>query len=219
MHDFPNKLEIGYRFETKSRYDNPNNREKVFKEYIYDNRDKFNSLKRSIEVNEEAEYDYKDDFNEMMLLPPIDMYVQKESKLISNKKKEIKFDTNFKFVHQTWYTSPKGRNTYTNTREVDVDDVDFILRNIKNNKKERSEYEVFRDAERAKMTAGLRYDILSRDGHRCKICGANANIHGVTLHVDHIVPVAKGGRTIKSNLQTLCRDCNLGKGIKKDNLL
>ncbi|HZJ86460.1 MAG TPA: hypothetical protein VFC83_05045, partial [Erysipelotrichaceae bacterium] len=32
VHDFPNKLEIGYRFETKSRYDNPNNREKVFKE-------------------------------------------------------------------------------------------------------------------------------------------------------------------------------------------
>ena len=69
------------------------------------------------------------------------------------------------------------------------------------------------NTERQKMSAGLRYDILKRDGYKCKICGRGAE-DGVKLHVDHIVPIVKGGKTVPENLQTLCQDCNLGKGIK-----
>ena len=67
--------------------------------------------------------------------------------------------------------------------------------------------------ERDKLTAGLRYDILKRDGYKCKICGRSTK-DGVKLHVDHIIPIAKGGKTVPENLQTLCQDCNLGKGTK-----
>jgi len=67
--------------------------------------------------------------------------------------------------------------------------------------------------QRALMTDSLRYDILKRDGFRCKICGATA-ADGVKLHVDHIVPVSKGGRTDPQNLRTLCERCNMGKGAK-----
>lgn len=35
---------------------------------------------------------------------------------------------------------------------------------------------------------------------------------GVKLHVDHIVPVSRGGKSVMGNLQTLCEDCNCGKG-------
>lgn len=65
--------------------------------------------------------------------------------------------------------------------------------------------------QRRLMTPSLRYRVLSRDGYRCKICGASAS-DGVQLHVDHIFPVSKGGKTELSNLQTLCNRCNLGKG-------
>jgi len=34
----------------------------------------------------------------------------------------------------------------------------------------------------------------------------------VKLHVDHIVPVSRGGKSVMGNLQTLCEDCNCGKG-------
>lgn len=34
----------------------------------------------------------------------------------------------------------------------------------------------------------------------------------VRLHVDHILPVAKGGRSRRENLQLLCDACNLRKG-------
>ncbi len=67
--------------------------------------------------------------------------------------------------------------------------------------------------QRRMMTASLRYDVMRRDNFRCTLCGAVAG-NGVTLHVDHIVPLAKGGKTEMSNLRTLCDRCNIGKGAK-----
>lgn len=69
------------------------------------------------------------------------------------------------------------------------------------------------EVERAKLSASLRYDILKRDGFRCQICGATIK-DGVKLHVDHIFPVSKGGKTEPNNLRTLCDKCNLGKSDK-----
>ena len=63
------------------------------------------------------------------------------------------------------------------------------------------------------MSASMRYEVLRRDSFRCQLCGASAS-DGVLLHVDHIIPVSKGGKTEFSNLRTLCDRCNLGKGDK-----
>jgi hypothetical protein len=57
------------------------------------------------------------------------------------------------------------------------------------------------------ITASQRNRILNRDGRKCVICGSTKN-----LHVDHIIPRSKGGDSRDSNLQTLCRKCNLEKG-------
>lgn len=62
--------------------------------------------------------------------------------------------------------------------------------------------------ERSRLTPGMRWQILHRDGYKCRACNAT----GVPLHVDHIVPVARGGLTVPDNLQTLCETCNVGKG-------
>lgn len=60
-------------------------------------------------------------------------------------------------------------------------------------------------------------DVLSRDGFRCKACGADAGADAgadplVRLDVDHIDPVSNGGKTVPMNLRTLCSRCNNGKG-------
>ncbi len=68
-------------------------------------------------------------------------------------------------------------------------------------------------AERAKMTPDLRYAVIRRDGYRCRACGASVET-GAILHVDHIKPVSKGGKTERANLQTLCTVCNLGKAAQ-----
>jgi hypothetical protein len=66
--------------------------------------------------------------------------------------------------------------------------------------------------ERAKLSAGLRYAILKRDGFRCILCGKDASSENyVKLEVDHIIPVSRWGRTVESNLRSICRDCNRGK--------
>jgi hypothetical protein len=55
----------------------------------------------------------------------------------------------------------------------------------------------------------LRFEILRRDGHTCRYCGASAP--DVKLTVDHVVPTALGGGDQPSNLVTACEGCNGGK--------
>jgi hypothetical protein len=63
------------------------------------------------------------------------------------------------------------------------------------------------------ISLGLRYYILNRDNFKCVKCGSSpATDTKCKLHIDHIVPLSKGGKTTKDNLQTLCAICNLGKG-------
>jgi len=64
----------------------------------------------------------------------------------------------------------------------------------------------------------LRYDALEKYGRICRICGRTPESHDVVLHVDHIKPRSKNPslRLNIENLQILCEDCNLGKGVKDD---
>lgn len=64
---------------------------------------------------------------------------------------------------------------------------------------------------REPIPARTRFEVFKRDGFRCQFCG-RAQADGVKLHVDHIVPVSEGGTNEIENLQTLCEECNLGKG-------
>ncbi|WP_280381023.1 HNH endonuclease [Nocardia wallacei] len=55
----------------------------------------------------------------------------------------------------------------------------------------------------------LRFEVLRRDNHTCRYCGASAP--DVPLTVDHVMPVALGGTDDLDNLVTACADCNTGK--------
>lgn len=55
----------------------------------------------------------------------------------------------------------------------------------------------------------LRFEILRRDGHTCRYCGAQAPT--VELTVDHVIPVTLGGSDDPSNLVAACTACNGGK--------
>ena len=63
---------------------------------------------------------------------------------------------------------------------------------------------------RKATSARVRYEILSRDGFMCQACGRGAK-DGVKLTVDHVVPIDWGGSNDKTNLLTLCEECNSGK--------
>ena len=63
---------------------------------------------------------------------------------------------------------------------------------------------------RGGISPTLRARILERDGFRCRRCGCGPN--DARLVIDHVIPVARGGLTIDTNLQVLCDPCNQGKG-------
>lgn len=55
----------------------------------------------------------------------------------------------------------------------------------------------------------LRFEVLRRDNHACRYCGAGAP--EVKLTVDHVIPTALGGGDDPENLVTACAGCNSGK--------
>ena len=109
------------------------------------------------------------------------------------------------------YTSPKGKNHYSRTADYTVKQMEAVAKQYRKN----VDFQASKAYQRSLMTDSLRYDIMKRDNFRCVLCGRTAR-EGVKLHVDHIVPVAKGGLTVPDNLRTLCDQCNLGKSDKYD---
>jgi len=53
-----------------------------------------------------------------------------------------------------------------------------------------------------------RKNILRRDGHRCQYCGRS----DLSLTIDHVMPVSRGGEDTWENLVCACVDCNNRKG-------
>ncbi|MDQ1815675.1 HNH endonuclease [Massilia sp. CCM 9210] len=69
--------------------------------------------------------------------------------------------------------------------------------------------------QRALMTSSLREKIKQRDNYTCQGCRLSAHqVTNLLLEIDHIIPLARGGMTCESNLQTLCWKCNRTKGAK-----
>ncbi|MFJ4960967.1 HNH endonuclease [Streptomyces sp. NPDC088729] len=50
--------------------------------------------------------------------------------------------------------------------------------------------------------------VLVRWGYACAYCGERAT------HLDHVVPLSKGGEDVESNILPACQTCNLSKGAK-----
>lgn len=67
--------------------------------------------------------------------------------------------------------------------------------------------------QRRLITKSVREQVAIRDNFTCRNCGKYMP-DGVGLHIDHIIPISKGGRSVMSNLQVLCSKCNGKKSSK-----
>lgn len=103
-------------------------------------------------------------------------------------------------------TYEKRWGTYYNALKAFVEDINGEIINDKNHIEGK-------DTNNPRsINYRTRFIVMRRDGFQCKICGASpAKDPSVILHIDHIIPCAKGGDANLDNLQTLCSKCNLGK--------
>ena len=145
------------------------------------------------------------------------------SKYSSNKYKRIEKRVLKKIIYkkedflislkiEVYYRSNGGNVNDSRKGKYLFDDLVTIYNDWKNGDK----FEETKKQERKIMNDDIRYNVLKRDNYSCQICGATAK-DGAKLHVDHIIPVSKGGKTVMNNLQTLCERCNIGKSNKTEN--
>lgn len=116
-------------------------------------------------------------------------------------------------LYVSWsYSSPSGKKELSNGLMFNAKETRRLVRYARDVRDVAAESRRHSERERSRITPALRYDIMARDGFRCVRCGASPSDGVTKLHVDHIVPVSKGGLSEMDNLQTLCSKCNLGKG-------
>lgn len=198
------------------------NIDEFFKNLIDENEGFYNNLIQSLDYNFNTYDMYKKDVTEITstateelcksIKIKLSKFLKYENKLF-DKKVLFKPQTDVNIYCRVTYTSPAGRNHYFKDRYYTLIDLKKFFNQVIERKKVRQSREYFKKVERSKMTASLRYDILKRDNYKCQICGSTVQ-DGVKLHVDHIIPISKGGKTVPSNLRTLCDRCNIGKSDK-----
>ncbi len=60
------------------------------------------------------------------------------------------------------------------------------------------------------ITNDLWVAVIERDGPVCHYCRRAAR----PLHIDHVIPVSKGGQNVLTNLVVASRSCNLNKAAQ-----
>lgn len=128
------------------------------------------------------------------------------------------FEFRFSRNQTRYYQQNYQRYPYTvqNTDKIlaftltDMLNIDDELKEI-NYETTRTKY--FAKNQRRLMTKELKDKIKKRDNYTCQICGKYMPDE-VGLHIDHKIPISKGGKSVESNLWVTCDKCNLHKGKK-----
>lgn len=63
-----------------------------------------------------------------------------------------------------------------------------------------------------KLSAGIVSKLLSVQRGKCAVC--KKTLIKIGHHIDHIIPLVRGGKNIDANVQLTCPSCNIKKGGK-----
>jgi len=67
---------------------------------------------------------------------------------------------------------------------------------------------------RRRLSRSLRQRVIADFHNRCAYCHILTAITGAHLVIDHLVPEASGGQTVRENLCVACHSCNEFKGAQ-----
>jgi len=57
----------------------------------------------------------------------------------------------------------------------------------------------------------LLHAVRARAAARCQYCLMHESLQGATFHIEHVIPLCRGGRSDLENLALACPGCNLHK--------
>jgi hypothetical protein len=69
-------------------------------------------------------------------------------------------------------------------------------------------------ARKGRVPRRLRERVASAAGYCCGYCRTPERIAGFRLTIEHLIPEAKGGKTVEKNLWLACHACNEFKGAR-----
>lgn len=58
----------------------------------------------------------------------------------------------------------------------------------------------------------IRDNVVERAGHRCEYCRSHSRHSFLSFHIEHVISVKHGGKTVLDNLAYSCPICNYNKG-------
>lgn len=190
---------------------------------LQDKADKIGDQIKKTDRNKEEYQKYLDQVKGLQLgefSAPIGKLNQKrlleiEEKLIHRAKFSAP-STNF-LITVTLYCSKINGDVYDRKRETfSAETILSLIKRLRNKAgtfyRDREIWEAICRVERGKVSDKMRFSIYARDGYRCRNCGVSERY--AKLEIDHIIPIAKGGKSTYDNLQTLCHKCNVEKGNK-----
>ncbi|HQP04893.1 MAG: HNH endonuclease [Bacteroidales bacterium] len=110
------------------------------------------------------------------------------------------------------YHNKPGFNNYSERHYSEcLEFSQYIFQNL--DKKKISKYFIERKKRRTPISTKLRFEIFTRDKHKCQYCGRTIT-DGIKLEIDHKIPISEGGTDDYENLITACNECNNGKSNK-----
>ena len=68
------------------------------------------------------------------------------------------------------------------------------------------------------IPAHLQRLVAQRAGGRCEYCGLSQQGQEARFHIDHVMPVVRGGATVEENLALACVSCSLRKASRQSAL-
>lgn len=63
----------------------------------------------------------------------------------------------------------------------------------------------------ARIESVNRLGIIERDARTCYLC-RRSDLQDEQIHLDHVIPLSRGGAHSEDNLRVTCADCNIKKG-------
>lgn len=156
-------------------------------------------------------------------------YIQRKGELYYRENKEKILKKVKSYYRENTEKVMKTKKLYLENNKVVI--AERKRKWARNNKEKIYEYGLKRRSRKhfVQFEGVARRKLLDRDNWTCRQCGVKVHDRSeggikksylwndeFKAHIDHIIPLSKGGDSTLENLQVLCRTCNLSKGDKTE---